>query len=265
MTSDPARVSPPAPEELPRMSLIEHLEELRKRIVWSLVGLAVAFFPCWNYAKPIFAFLVAPIQPFLPPGTKLAFLGLTDPFIMYFKVAGLAALFIASPFILFQAWQFIAPGLYPRERRYALPFVVITTIFFVSGGAFGFYVAFPAAAKFLLGVGDQLQPVITVTTYFGFLMTIILGLGLMFELPVVIFLLSVLGVVTPRFLMRQFRWAVVIIFIVAAIVTPTPDIFNQCVFAVPGVALYLIGVGAAALATRSRNKRRAMAEAAGSV
>jgi sec-independent protein translocase protein TatC len=261
MSSDPTRVSPTAPEELPRMSLIEHLEELRKRIIWSIVGLAVAFFPCWSYAKEIFAFLVAPIQPFLPSGTRLAFLGLTDPFLMYFKVAALAALFIASPFILLQAWGFIAPGLYPRERRYALPFVLVTTFFFLSGGAFGYYVAFPAAAKFLLGIGDQLQPVITVTAYFSFLMTIILGLGLMFELPVIIFLLAVLGVVTPRFLMKQFRWAVVIIFTVAAIVTPTPDIFNQCVFAVPGVALYLIGVGAAALATRSRNKRRAMAEA----
>jgi sec-independent protein translocase protein TatC len=247
------------------MSLVQHLEELRKRIIWSIVGLAVAFFPCWSYAKEIFNFLVAPIHPFLPPGTRLAFLGLTDPFLMYFKVAALAALFIASPFILYQAWRFIAPGLYPRERHYALPFVLITTAFFLSGGAFGYYVAFPAAAKFLLGMGDQLTPVITVTTYFSFLMTLILGLGLMFELPVIIFLLSILGVVTPRFLMRQFRWAVVIIFTVAAIVTPTPDIFNQCVFAVPGVALYLIGVGAAALATRSRNKRRAAAEASGPV
>jgi sec-independent protein translocase protein TatC len=260
MSVDPARIAPPAPEELPRMSLMEHLEELRKRILWSLVGIAAAFFPCWSYAKEIFAFLVAPLKPFLPPGTRLAFLGLTDPF----KMAALAALFLASPFVLYQAWQFIAPGLYPRERRYALPFVLVTTVFFLSGGAFGYYVAFPAAAKFLLGIGaDQLQPVITVTTYFGFLMTIILGLGLMFELPVVIFLLSLLGVVTPRFLMKQFRWAVVIIFIVAAIVTPTPDIFNQCVFAVPGIALYLVGVGAAALATRSRDKRRAEVESAG--
>jgi sec-independent protein translocase protein TatC len=259
MSPETARVSPPAPEELPRMSLMEHLEELRKRIIWSLVGLAVAFFPCWKYAKVIFGFLVAPLTPFLH-GKKLAFLGLTDPFIMYFKVAALAAVFLASPFILFQGWRFISPGLYPRERRYALPFVLVTTAFFLAGGAFGYYVAFPAAAEFLLGIGaDQLEPVITVTTYFGFLMTIILGLGLMFELPVVIFLLSLLGVVTPRFLMKQFRWAVVIIFTIAAIVTPTPDIFNQCVFAVPGVALYLVGVGAAALATRSRDKRRAAA------
>jgi sec-independent protein translocase protein TatC len=264
MSSDSARVPSPAPEELPRMSLVEHLEELRKRIVWSIVGLAVAFFPCWNYAKEIFAFLVAPIKPYLPSGTRLAFLGLTDPFLMYFKVAALAALFLASPFVLYQAWRFIAPGLYPRERHYALPFVLVTTMFFLAGGAFGYYVAFPAAAKFLLGMGDQLTPVITVTAYFSFLMTLILGLGLMFELPVLIFLLSVLGVVTPRFLMRQFRWAVVLIFIVAAIVTPTPDIFNQCVFAVPGVALYLLGVGAAAIVTRGRDKRRREAEAAGS-
>ena len=243
------------------MSLMEHLEELRKRIIWSLLGVAVAFFPCWTKAKEIYAFLVAPLEK-LRPGLRLAFFNLTDPFLMYFKVAALTAVFIAAPFILYQAWRFISPGLYPRERRYAVPFVLITTFFFLSGGAFGYYVAFPAAAKFLLDLGnDQLTPVLSVTTYFGFLMTLLLGLGLMFELPVIIFLLSILGVVTPRFLMRQFRWAVVIIFTVAAIVTPTPDIFNQCVFAIPGVGLYLIGVGAAALATRSRNKRRAMAEA----
>ncbi|HXO18819.1 MAG TPA: twin-arginine translocase subunit TatC [Thermoanaerobaculia bacterium] len=234
------------------MSLMEHLEELRKRILWSLLGVGLLFFPCWSYSREIFAFLVAPIQRYLPPGTKLVYLKLTEPFILYFKVAGLAALFLASPFVLYQIWRFISPGLYERERRYALPFVFFTTFFFLAGGAFGYYVAFPYAAQFLLGVGKDLTPVITVDNYFGFLITVLLGLGLMFELPVLIFLLSVLGVVTPRFLMRQFRWAVVIIFTVAAIVTPTPDIFNQCVFAIPGVLLYLLGVGAAALVVRKK-------------
>jgi sec-independent protein translocase protein TatC len=238
-------------ENLSRMSLLEHLEELRKRILWSLVSLAIAFIPCWIYVRKIFDFLAAPIQR-IQPGIRLAFLGLTDPFILYFKVAALTALFVASPLVLYQVWAFVAPGLYHRERRLAAPFVFFTTLFFVSGGLFAYYVAFPFAAEFLLAMGEQFQAVITIEKYFGFLLTIILGLGLMFELPIFILLLSLIGVVTPRFLLRYFRHAVVIIFIVAAVITPTPDIVNLCIFAVPALLLYLLGVGAAYLAERFR-------------
>jgi sec-independent protein translocase protein TatC len=256
----PERLPPPgAAHELPRMSLIEHLEELRKRIFWSVVGVAVAFFPCWNYSKWVFdRFLTAPIRPYLPPPNhQLVYNKLSDPFILYFKLACILAIFASSPFILYQAWRFISPGLYDREKRFALPFVLCTSAFFLGGGAFGYYIAFPRAAAFFFDIGKGLTPLITVDTYLSFLTAILLGMGLMFELPVLIFLLSWLGVVTPRFLWRQFRWAVVIIFTVAAIVTPTPDIVNQCVFAIPGVALYLLGVGAAYLVRRDRKARAA--------
>ena len=227
----PQRLGPaPSADDLARMSLIEHLEELRKRLMWAIGTLAVAFFPCWIFVDEIFAFLQRPIIKLLPPGKKLAYTGITDPFILYFKVAALAAVFAASPFILYQFWRFVAPGLYKHERRYLLPFLFFGSFFFLAGGAF--------------------EPVITIERYFGFQMTIILGLGLMFELPIVIFVLSAIGLVTPRFLMRNFRWAVVIIFIVAAIITPTSDILNLCVFAVPAILLYLLGVGAAALVPR---------------
>jgi sec-independent protein translocase protein TatC len=256
----PERLPLPGADELPRMSLIEHLEELRKRILWSIVGMAVVFLPCWTYSKWVFDhFLAAPILSYLPPPHQLVYNKLSDPFILYFKLACILAIFAASPFILYQAWCFIAPGLYPRERRFALPFVLCTSAFFIGGGAFGYYVAFPRAAAFFFEIGKGLTPLITVDTYLSFLTTVLLGMGLMFELPVLIFLLSWLGVVTPRFLMRQFRWAVVIIFTIAAIVTPTPDIVNQCVFAIPGVALYLLGVGAAYLVHRDKAKRRAAA------
>jgi sec-independent protein translocase protein TatC len=248
--SSPAPLRPgPAPsaDDLARMSLMDHLEELRKRLMWSVATLAVAFFPCWIFVDEIFAFLQRPIIKLLPPGKKLAYTGITDPFILYFKVAALAAVFAASPFILYQLWRFIAPGLYKHERRYLLPFLFFGSFFFLAGGAFAYYVAFPLAAEFLLKIGGAFEPVITIERYFGFQMTIILGLGLMFELPIVIFVLSALGLVTPRFLMRNFRWAVVIIFIVAAIITPTSDILNLCVFAIPAILLYLLGVGAAAL------------------
>jgi len=229
---------------------MDHLEELRSRLMWAIGTLALAFFPCWIFVDEIFAFLQAPIIKLLPPGKKLAYTGITDPFILYFKVAALAAVFVASPFILYQFWRFIAPGLYKHERRYLLPFLFFGSFFFLAGGAFAYYVAFPLAAEFLLKIGGAFEPVITIERYFGFQMTIILGLGLMFELPIVIFVLSAIGLVTPRFLMKNFRWAVVIIFVVAAIITPTSDILNLCVFAVPAILLYLLGVGAAALVPR---------------
>jgi sec-independent protein translocase protein TatC len=241
-------------EELPRMSLLAHLEELRTRIVRALIAVTIAFLGCWAFAEPIFQFLARPIYEFLPEGTRLAFLGVTDPFILYIKVAALAGLFVASPVVLYQVWRFVAPGLYRREKLYSVPFVLAGTFFFLAGGVFAYLVAFPFAVEFLLGMGEQFEPVITIERYFGFLMTVILGLGLMFEVPIMIFLLARLGVVTPGFLMRHFRWAVLLIFIAAAILTPTPDIVNLCIFALPTIALYLVGVGAAALVGRHDRK-----------
>ena len=238
----------PPTEDLTRMSLLEHLEELRKRLFWSILSLAVAFVPCWIWVREIFNFLQLPIQK-IRPGEKLVFTGLADPFLLYFKVAALGALFLAAPFILYQLWGFVAPGLYKRERLYLAPFLLFGSLFFLGGGAFAYYVAFPMAASFLLGVGDQFQMMLTVERYFSFMLTMILGLGMMFELPIVILVLSALGVVTPGFLLRHFRWAVLIIFIVAAIITPTPDVVNLCVFAVPALLLYILGIAAAYVVT----------------
>jgi sec-independent protein translocase protein TatC len=234
------------------MSLISHLEELRTRVVRSLVGVGIVFIGCWAARDLITEFLSRPIYKALPEGTKLAFLGVTDPFILYVKVSALAALFIASPYVFYQAWRFVAPGLYSREKLRVLPFALAGSLFFVSGGAFAYYVAFPFAVDFLLEMGAAFQPVITVERYFRFLLYVILGLGLMFQLPVLIFLLAQVGVVTPRFLMRHFRWAVLLIFVLAAFVTPTPDVVNLCLFALPTIALYLLGVGAAALVLRKK-------------
>jgi sec-independent protein translocase protein TatC len=250
----------PTQEELARMSLMQHLEELRKRIMWAVLFLAIAFIPCWSYYRQIFQFLVAPLHR-VAPDLKLTYLGLSDPFILYFKMAALAAVFLASPFLLYQIWAFVAPGLYSKEKRLALPFVLAMTLFFLAGGAFGYYFAFPAAAKFFLGIGQDLQPLITAEKYFGFLMTVILGLGLMFELPVLVLLLSLIGVVTPRFLVKYFRHAVVLIFIAAAIITPTPDVANLCIFAVPAIGLYVLGILGSFLAARLRRKKATETEA----
>jgi len=262
MPTGPARLAPPDADrdELPTMTLLDHLEELRKRIIRSLIAVSVAIGACYYFHQQIFDFLARPVYRYLPEGRRLAFLGITDPFIIYIKVSALAGLFIASPFLIYQAYAFISPGLYRKEKIWAIPFVVAGTLFFVAGGVFAYTVAFPFAVQFLLGMGESFDAVITVQKYFGFLMTVILGLGLMFELPIFIFLAAVAGIVTPGFLMRHFRWAVLIIFIVSALVTPTPDVFNLCIFAVPTIGLYLLGVLAAWIVVRSRKKKERAAK-----
>jgi sec-independent protein translocase protein TatC len=242
------------------MSLLDHLEELRKRLFASILAIAVAFFACWAVARPIFGFLAAPIYRYLPPGEKLAFLGVTDAFMLYVKVAGLAAIFVASPVVLYQVWRFVSPGLYARERRMAVPFIVSGTGFFLAGGAFAYYVAFPFAVQFLLEMGEDFKPVITVERYFSFLMTVILGLGVMFELPVLIVLLSMIGLVTPQFLLRKMRWAVLIIAFLSALLTPTPDIFNMSLFFFPTMGLYLLGIAGSLLVQWLRRRRAAPSE-----
>lgn len=231
-----------AREELPRMTLLEHLEELRKRLLVSLAALLVGFLLCWNWAKPIFAFLAKPLTQFLPDGEKLAFTGLVDPFMLYVKVAALAGVFVASPVILHQVWLFLSPALYRHERKIATLFILVTTVFFALGGYFGYAVAFPMVCKFLLDVGRDFRQVITINAYFSMASKVILGLGLVFELPVITLFLARLGVVTYRMLLRYFRYAVLTVFIIAAIITPTPDIATQSVFALPMIALYLFGV-----------------------
>ncbi len=241
-------------DELPRMSLLDHLEDLRKRIVYSAAALFVAMLGCFHWAPEICRFFARPIyeRNLLPEGQKLAFLGVTDAFLLYFKTALLAGAFLAAPVILYQVWAFISPGLYPKERRWAAPFVFLGWGFFIAGGVFAYLVAFPFAVEFLLAMGKDFMPLITAEKYYGLLLTIMLGLGLMFELPIVLVLLAKIGLVTPRFLMRNFRWAVLAIFIVSAIITPTSDIVNLCIFALPTIGLYLLGTGAAWLVTRGK-------------
>ncbi len=232
----------PEEDDLPRMSLLDHLDELRRRIGVALLAVFVGFLACWYFAKPIFAWLSVPLTQFLPEGEKLAFTALVDPFMLYIKVAILAGIFVASPVVLLQVWLFVAPGLYRKERRVMLPFLFFTTVFFVAGGYFGYKVAFPMVCRFLLEVGADFRQVITVREYFSMASKVILGLGLVFELPVLILFLARLGIVNHRFLLRQFRYAVLAIFLIAAVITPTPDIATQSVFAVPMVGLYLLGV-----------------------
>jgi sec-independent protein translocase protein TatC len=239
-------------EELPRMTLLDHLDELRKRLFASVAAIFIAFIACWYFSPAIFHWLQKPILDVLPADDKLAFTDLAGPFMLYIKVALLSAIFVASPFLLFQLWLFLRPGLYKRERRLAVPFIVFTTIFFVAGGLFGYYVAFPMVVDFLMGVGKDFKQVVTIQAYFGMMSKILLGLGLVFEMPMLMFFLARIGIVNARQLLKGFRWAVLGIFVTAAVITPTPDIATQTVFAVPMILLYLLGVVVAAIFGRKR-------------
>ncbi|HYO75781.1 MAG TPA: twin-arginine translocase subunit TatC [Thermoanaerobaculia bacterium] len=218
-----------------------------KRHVISFIAVAVAFLACWAFAEPIFAKLQEPLAAFLPPGDKLAYTRLTAPFFLYMKVAFFSGIFVASPVILFQLWLFIAPGLYKKERRLAAPFIVFGTLFFALGGYFGYRFLLPATCSFFVETGKQFKQMVTVDDYFGFARTIILATGVVFETPILIFFLARLGIVTPAFLLQKFKYAVVLSFVIAAVVTPTPDMVTQAALAVPMILLYLIGVGVAFL------------------
>jgi len=227
------------------MGFFDHLEELRRRIFVCLIAVFVLFFVAWAWAAEIFEFLAAPVRKVLPPGQNLSYTTLTEPFLMYFRVALLAAVIAASPIILWQVWLFIAPALYRKEKKYVFPFITAGVFFFLSGCAFGYYEAFPVVVRFLVGVGKNFNAVITINEYLSTATKIIMGLGLCFEMPILIFFLARMGLVSERFLLAKFKYAVLVIFIIAAIVTPTPDIATQCVFALPMIALYLLGIAIA--------------------
>ena len=239
-------------EELPRMTLLDHLDELRRRILYSVIAILVGFLGSWYFAPQIFDWLEKPFLAAVPEGEQLAFTDLPGPFMLYVKVALLTAIFVSAPVLLIQLWFFIRPGLYRRERRLFVPFVLFTTLFFLAGGYFGYLVAFPMVVKFLLSVGEGFKQVVTIDAYFSMMSKILLGMGLVFEMPMLIFFLARLGIVSAGQLLRWFRWAVLAIFVIAAVITPTPDIATQTVFAVPMILLYLLGVVVAAIFGKKR-------------
>jgi sec-independent protein translocase protein TatC len=238
------------PEPLPAMGFLDHLEELRRRIVYSIAAVAVGFFACWWKVEKIYDVMQRPIMDALRNNglaEKLVYLNPTEPFNLYLKIAALAGLFLTSPFVLYQVWMFISPGLYRNEKRYVVPFMVSTIALFSAGGYFGFKIVYPAALNFLISFGKQFQPMITIKEYTELFLSIILGMGLIFEMPILVFFLALMGIVTAGWMWKNFRYSILIIFIIAAIVTPTTDILNMCIFAAPMIALYALSIGIAYL------------------
>src|SRR5580658_1771464 len=247
-----------------RMSFMEHLEELRNRIIRALYGLGIAFLFALIFAGKLWDIVSDPAVEALkhlhvnPP--RLAQLTPMEGFsIIWVELPLLASVFLASPWIVYQLWAFISPGLYKKERRLALPFVLLTAGLFIGGGFFAYFLAFRFGLEFLLGIGmtNNVRPVVSITEYFDLFVNVMLGVALVFELPVVIFLLTLLRILSPRFLLRHSRYAILAIVIAAAIITPTPDVFNLMLFAVPMCLLYFVGVFAG-LALVMRREGRAL-------
>lgn len=260
-----AEDEPDEEDDMARMSFLEHLEELRTRILRALGGLLVVYLGCLAFAKDLLRLV---LQPFYsaaesivtPTGEALRIINIRplEQFqVVYIKVPIVAAVFVGAPWLMYQAWKFIAPGLYRKEKRWAVPFIFTTASLFILGGVFCYFIALPVTLQFLLTVSlDQIEPYISVSDYLNTFIILEIGLGIVFQLPVLIFFFTLLRLTTPRFLLRNVRYAVLIMFVIAAIITPTGDPLTMTLFAGPMILLYFVGIGASWLLVRRREGQK---------
>jgi len=226
-----------------RMTFLEHLDELRRRLMISAAAIGIGCAISFTFVNQIYRFIMHPLSVLLPPGSKMIFTEPTEAFVLYLKLAFLSGLILALPVVLLQTWMFIAPGLYAKEKRYAIPFIVLATVGFVGGAAFSHYLAFPWMWKFLASFANEdlmfapkIQPV------FGLYMRMVIAMGLVFQMPAVVYVLARIGLVTPRFLIRNVKYAILIIFVAAAVITPSGDMLTQTLLAGPMIGLYFISI-----------------------
>jgi sec-independent protein translocase protein TatC len=229
-----------------KMSFLEHLDELRKRIVNACIAVGVGVLLTFAFIQKIFDFLLAPTRSALPPGVKLIYTQPGEAFSLYVTVALIAGVVVAAPFIMFQVWMFIAPGLYSNEKRMAIPFVLFTTVGFLLGAAFNHYIAFPFMMKFFASFNTpDLAFMPKLEDVFGLYSKMLIGMGIVFQMPTVVYFLAKLKLITARFLARHFKYAFLIIFVLAAVITPTGDMMTQAIFAAPMLGLYLLSIAVA--------------------
>jgi len=225
-----------------KLPLTSHLQELRKRLILSFIAIGVGFALCYTFADSIFNVLAAPLLTVMPKGGSLIFISVAEAFFTYMKVAFIAAVILVSPFVLYQIWAFVAPGLYQKEKRYVVPFVLGGSLFFAVGVLFAYFVTIPIGFKFLLGYAtDFIKPLPSMKEYLSFSIKFLLAFGLCFEFPVVLVLLARIGVVDAKMLARQRKYAILLIFIFAAIITP-PDFISQVLMALPLWGLYELSI-----------------------
>jgi sec-independent protein translocase protein TatC len=238
-----------------KMSFLEHLEELRKRIINACLGIVVGIGLSFFYIQRIYDFLTAPALATLPEGSRLIYTQPTEAFSLYIQISLISGATLAAPWIMYQVWGFIAPGLYANEKRFVVPFVLFSTIGFVSGAAFNHYIAYPFIMTYFASFNTPNLVYMPQLSYvFGLYVKMLLGLGLIFQMPTVVFFLAKMRVLTARFLIRQFKLAILLIFITAAVVTPTGDPMTLGIFAAPMILLYTISIGIAYLVGPKRLK-----------
>jgi sec-independent protein translocase protein TatC len=229
-----------------KMSFLEHLDELRKRIIRALLSLCVGVAIAAFFIEDIYAFVMLPLRDMLRPGETMIYTYPTEAFMLYIRIALIAGLFIASPLVFWQVWLFVAPALYARERRYAIPFIVLSSLGFIAGAAFSHYVAFPLMWRFFASFSNDLVSFMPrIEDAFSIYMRMLLGMALVFQMPALVFFLARMGVVTARWMIRQFKYAVLVIVIVAAIITPSSDVASQLIVAGPMMVLYVLSIGIA--------------------
>jgi len=238
-----------------KQPFLSHLEELRKRLVAISIGVGAGFVVSYIFSERLFELLILPLKSVLPEGDKLIFTNLPEMFITYLKVSFISGVLLAAPFIFYQLWLFIAPGLYQREKKYVFPFVIFSTILFVGGALFGYFVVFPFGFKFFISFSNEyVKALPSVKQYFSFSIKLLFAFGVVFELPVVVFFLAKMGVVTPEFLKKKRKYAVLLIFVAAAILTP-PDVATQLMMAGPLLILYEIGIIVARIARKKEPEK----------
>jgi sec-independent protein translocase protein TatC len=230
-----------------KMSFLEHLDELRRRIIWSLGGVVAGMIVAAFYLFDLFDFVLDPMQSALPAGQTLISTEPTELFSLYIKVLAIAGLLIASPLVMSQVWLFIAPGLYAHEKKLAIPFVVMSSVFFIAGAAFCHFVVFPMTWQFFidLQIDGKVEFTPRIGPAFALWTKLIIAFGLVFQLPTVVLFLAKMGLITARFMLRKFKYAVLAIFIIAAIITPDGSMVTQAAMAGPMILLYLLGVALA--------------------
>jgi len=225
------------------MSFLEHLDELRTRLTVSAFALLGGFLVAFGFSAYIFGFIMRPLQEALPPGGLLVYTEPAEAFLLYLKIAALVGAVLAAPVVIWQLWLFIAPGLYVNEKRYAIPFVLMSTVFFVGGAAFSHYVVFPFAWRFFAGFSsDYVEFMPRIAPAFSLYAKMMLAMGAVFQMPTLVFFLARMGVVSARFLVRQIKYAILVIFILAAILTPGPDVVSQLLMAGPMILLYGVSI-----------------------
>ncbi len=234
-----------------RMPFTAHLEELRKRLVRILIAVGLGFLVCYSFKDWLFMIITKPLAAVMPKGSSMIYTALPEAFFIYMKIAFFAALFLTGPYTLFQIWRFISPGLYQKEKKYALPFIFFSSLLFIGGILFGYFIALPPAFRFFVSFSSEfLKPMVSLKEYLSLSLKFLLGFGLSFELPVFIFFMTKIGMVNAAMLSKQRRYAILVIFIVAAILTPSPDAITQLLMALPLMVLYEISIFVAKFAQR---------------